>query len=197
MSILGLEENQYSVLIVSSSEKFNNDMDRMLSKAVYSPISFSTSISAARRMIAQRQYDLIIINSPLSDDFGTGFSIDCNQNGYSIVLQLVKSEHHEEISEKLMPYGVFTLIKPISRQGMLTALRWMKTARCRLNKIEKRTTSIEDKMQEIRTVNKAKWLLISVEHIEESEAHKRIEKEAMDRCVSKKIVAEEIIEKYS
>ena len=192
-----LEEKQFSVLIVSSSEKFNNEMDHMLSKAVYASISFSTSISAARRMLSQRQYDLIIVNSPLPDDFGSSFSVDCSQNSSSVVLQLVKSDFYSEVTEKALPHGVFTLIKPISKQSMLTALNWMKTASHRLKKIEKKSTSIEEKMQEIRLVNKAKWLLISNEGLDEPSAHKKLEKEAMDRCVSKGVIANEIISKYS
>ncbi|MFR0902788.1 MAG: ANTAR domain-containing protein [Anaerovoracaceae bacterium] len=45
-------------------------------------------------------------------------------------------------------------------------------------------------------VNKAKWLLISRLNMEEKEAHRHIERQAMDRCITKRDVAEEIIQKY-
>lgn len=64
-------------------------------------------------------------------------------------------------------------------------------------KHRKKTLSIEEKMEEIRIVNRAKWLLISELKLDESEAHRYIEKQAMDRCVSKKTVAKEIIKTYS
>ena len=51
-------------------------------------------------------------------------------------------------------------------------------------------------MEEIRAVNRAKWLLISEINMDEPEAHRYIEKQAMDRCVSKKEIAEEIIKTY-
>ena len=57
--------------------------------------------------------------------------------------------------------------------------------------------SIEEKVNEIRLVNRAKWLLISELKMTESDAHRYIEKQAMDRCVPKKQVAEEIIKLYS
>ena len=52
-------------------------------------------------------------------------------------------------------------------------------------------------MEEIRLVNRAKWLLISELKMDEPQAHRYIEKQAMDMCVSKRRVAEEIIRTYS
>jgi len=51
-------------------------------------------------------------------------------------------------------------------------------------------------MNEIRLVNRAKWLLISELKMTEPDAHRYIEKQAMDRCVSKRRIAEEIIKTY-
>ena len=73
----------------------------------------------------------------------------------------------------------------------------MSSARERLRKSEKKALSIEEKMEEIRIVNRAKWLLISELKMDEQGAHRYIEKQAMDRCVSKREIAEEIIETYS
>ena len=53
--------------------------------------------------------------------------------------------------------------------------------------------STEEKMQEIRIVNHAKWILIEHLKMTETDAHRYIEKQAMDRCISKREMAEEII----
>ncbi len=52
-------------------------------------------------------------------------------------------------------------------------------------------------MEEIRLVNRAKWLLISELKMSEPDAHHYITHQAMDRCCSKRAVAEEIIRLYS
>ena len=67
----------------------------------------------------------------------------------------------------------------------------------RLRRKEKKAISIEEKMEEIRLINRAKWLLISELKMDEPEAHRYIEKQAMDRCVSRREVAVEIIKTYS
>ena len=52
-------------------------------------------------------------------------------------------------------------------------------------------------MAEIRLVNKAKWILISQLSMSEPNAHRYIEKQAMDRCIAKRTIAEEIIKTYA
>ena len=93
-------------------------------------------------------------------------------------------------------HGVFTLPKPTSKPTLLTALNWMSSARERLRKSEKKALSIEEKMEEIRLANRAKWLLIDELKMSEPDTHRYIEKQAMDRCVSKREVAEKIIKTY-
>ena len=48
-------------------------------------------------------------------------------------------------------------------------------------------------MEEIRLVNRAKWLLIEKQNMTELEAHRYIEKQAMDQCVQRKEIALQII----
>ncbi|MBQ2785872.1 MAG: ANTAR domain-containing protein, partial [Oscillospiraceae bacterium] len=93
--------------------------------------------------------------------------------------------------------GIFTLLKPTSTQIITQALEWMAAARERLRRLESKATSIEEKMEEIRLVNRAKWLLIENLKMTESDAHHYIEKQAMDRCCSKKEISLSIIKTYS
>ena len=78
---------------------------------------------------------------------------------------------------------------------MATALQWMATARERLRKTEKKTLTLQEKMEEIRLINRAKWILIERQGMDEPRAHRFIEKQAMDRCVTRRAVAQEIIDK--
>ena len=62
--------------------------------------------------------------------------------------------------------------------------------------MEKKNASVEEKIEEIRIVNRAKCLLIEQLKMTESEAHRYIEKQAMDRCVTRRVIAENIILTY-
>lgn len=194
---VNLKERVYSVLIVSSSEKFNTAIIPLLPESSYSPVCIVDSISSAKRAIAERGFDFVIINSPLPGDMGTRFAIDTSNSRNTIVLLMVKAEFRAEIFEKTAEHGVFLLSKPTAKPTLLMAFGWLASARERIRKTEKKTLSIEEKMEEIRMVNRAKWLLISELKLDEPSAHHYIEKQAMDRCISKKLIAEDIIRTYT
>lgn len=194
---MSLKERVYSVLIVSAAESFNDTLSALLPNSKYSPTHFVSNISAAKRALAERAFDFVIINSPLPDDIGTRFAIDTGSSKETVVLIMVRAELQAEIYDKVAEHGVFVLPKPTSKPIFITALSWLSSAREKLRKTEKKTLSIEEKMEEIRIVNRAKWLLISELKMDEQGAHRYIEKQAMDRCISKKVIAEEIIKTYS
>lgn len=190
-------EQTYSVLVVSSNLKFNDAIAPMLPYSDYYPVCFVSNIAAARREILARTYDFVIINAPLPDDFGTRFAIDVCGKTESVVLLLLRSDAYEEVNAKVQPYGVFTLRVPTPAQTLDLGLKWMAAARARLQKLEKKAITIEEKMEEIRLVNRAKWILIEQLKMTEAEAHHHIEKQAMDRCVSKKEIAQCIMKTYT
>ena len=193
---MSLETTVYSVLIVSSADSFTQSVSSLLSPAEHSPVEIAKSVSEAKRKVAQRQFDFVIINSPLSDESGTDFACELSEKSASAVLLFARAEHFSAFYEKVTPFGVFTLNKPLSRQAVITSLLWLTAARERLKLRERKTVSLEQKMKEIRTVNKAKWLLIENEKMSEAEAHRFIEKQAMNRCISKSDVSIEIINRY-
>ena len=191
------EKIVYSVLVVSHSKSFNDAVLTILGGAKHSPVRFASCIGEAKRANAERDFDFIIINSPLSDGYGTDFAIDCAGRSNSSVLILASADVYAETYEKVYRFGVFTLQKPTARPLMATALEWMASERERLRREEKRSLAIEEKMEEIRMVDRAKWRLIRELNMEENAAHRYIEKQAMDRCVPKTVVAKEIIKTYT
>lgn len=187
----------YSVLVVSGQQKLNEALRPMLPSSEFYPVSFCTNAAAARRELVGRNYDLVIINAPLSDESGTRFAIDTGSRSDTVVLLLLRAESFEAVNEQVTPHGVFTLQVPFSAGTLRLGLKWMITVRERLRKMETKNLSIEDKMEEIRLVNRAKWILIEQLKMTEAEAHRHIEKQAMDRCSSKKDIALAIIHTYS
>lgn len=194
---MNLKEQSYSVLIVSAAEKFNSAMPEILSVPLFSPVNTVNNINAAKRAIGERDFDIVIVNSPLPDDYGLRFAIDTVSSYNTVVLFLARAEQYDDAYNKLAGHGVFLLQKPTARSVLEIASGWLVSARERIRKTEKKTLSIEEKMNEIRLVNRAKWLLISELKMTEPDAHRYIEKQAMDACVPKRQIAEEIIKTYS
>ena len=86
--------------------------------------------------------------------------------------------------------------KPTTTQVLLQALQFVLATRERLKRLEQKNATIEEKMQEIRLVNQAKWLLIENRGMSEASAHRYIEKKAMDQCITRKTLAIMIIKQY-
>ena len=193
---MSLKEQVYSVLVVSASEKINQALPEIFSVPVFSPVQFVSNVSTAKRAIAERDFDMVIVNSPLPDDTGLRFAIDTVSSYQTVVLFLARTEQYTQSFDQLAEHGVFLIQKPTSKTAFELASGWLISARERIRKTEKKTLSIEEKMNEIRLVNRAKWLLITELKMTEPDAHRYIEKQAMDRCIPKRQIAEEIIKTY-
>ena len=192
-----LQERVYSVLIVSASEKFQSGLRSLLAESTCSPIVTTASVGAAERARNGQDFDFVFVNSPLPDDAGIRFAIDCCRAGGTVVLLFAAAALYDSIQSRVEKHGVFVLPRPVPRDAILRGLNWMTAARERLRSYEKKVQPVEEKIEEIRLVNRAKWLLISELKMSEPDAHHYITHQAMDRCCSKRTVAEEIIRLYA
>ena len=190
------QERTYSVLIVTASERFTDSIMPLLPMTDYWPVQTASSVAEARRWLADTEFDLVLINTPLPDDFGMHLAIDiCTGSGAGVLL-LVKNDHYNEIYSKVVRYGVITLSKPTNRQMVAQNLRILCATRERIRQMQAKQATVEEKIKEIRLVNRAKWLLIECLNMTEAEAHRYIEKQAMDLRISRREAAENIIKTY-
>ena len=117
------------------------------------------------------------------------------QENLGILLLLPKEAYWAKLAE-CSKLGILTLPSQgdadLLKQGL-----FLLAATCRrLLGLAHRAESLQIQMDEIRLVNRAKLLLMERLHMSEAQAHRFIEKSAMDRCVKRRRVAEEIIRTY-
>ena len=98
---MDFKERIYSVLIVSASDKFNASLAELFPDFKYYPLLFETSVSAAKRAVIEREYDFVIINSPLPDDDGIHFSIDIGSGKSSVVMMFIRNEIYASVFDKV------------------------------------------------------------------------------------------------
>ena len=190
------KELQMSVLIASSNEKFDQVLLSLLPANEYEPVEVVTSAGAARRKLNNQSFDLLIVNAPLKDERGANLAVDiAGETGIGVLLFL-DAAVFDEISVKTEQYGVLTLSKPTNRAIVTQSLKLLCATRQRLKRMEIKAQSFEEKIEEIKLINRAKILLMDKADLDEEGAHKFIEKLAMDSRSSKRRIAEEIIAKY-
>ena len=61
----------YSLLLASPSDRFNQTLRPLLPPERFSPVITVSSAADARRQLAARHPDLLLVNAPLPDEFGT------------------------------------------------------------------------------------------------------------------------------
>ncbi len=141
-------------------------------------------------------FDLILVNAPLPDDVGVGFAEAACAESDAGVLLLIRSELYEETYYRVRASGVIALPKPTSTQMVAQSLRVLCAIRERLRGMRRHQATVEEKIEELRLVNRAKWLLIECLHMTEPEAHSYITRQAMEQRTGKKEIAENIIRTY-
>ena len=186
---------KYRVLVVGSGDKIFDYISDMLPKSGYEPLMRANDAGEARRLLPDTPADIVIINTPLTDEFGTELALDLAESPMGVML-LVKSELYDQVCYKVEDSGVLTLGKPMTRQGFYSAVKLLSALSARLAKMEKKNHSLQEKMADIRVVNRAKWLLIERHRMTEEDAHYFIEKQSMDMRLSRREVAENIIRSY-
>ncbi|MBQ6908244.1 MAG: ANTAR domain-containing protein [Clostridia bacterium] len=190
------DREELSILVVSVSDKIYDIFIDLTKDRFHSDMYRASSISEAKRMTLLQDFDIVVINAPLKDESGIDFAVNTATENATGVLLLISNEYYEQVLDKVMAYGVLTVSKPISRQVLYESFNLLVATNSRIKKVEKNNEKLTAKMEEVRIVNRAKWILIENLGLSEEEAHRIIEKQAMDERQSKREVAETIIRTY-
>lgn len=185
-----------SVLIVSSSKNIISDVLELLNHESFSEIVTLENCGEARRLLLDRSFDLCIINTPLSDEFGDQLAMDIVCDSITQVVLIVKSELLEMISAKAENAGTFTIARPIDKQSFWSFLRIANAVYNKLFYLKNENKKLVQSIEDIRLIHRAKCILIQYLNMSEEEAHKYIEKQAMDMRITKRIVSERILKTY-
>jgi len=185
-----------NALIVSNTDKQMAAFTAMLKAASIHNVTVVPSCGEARRLILECDFDLVLINSPLIDETGENLAQHVISKGASQVILAVKSEHFEAIAAACENDGVLTISKPVNKTLFWSALMLAKSAWNRIRKIQTENARLKQTIDDIRVIDRAKWILVSRLKLSEEEAHRLIEKQAMNTRSTKRLIAEGILKTY-
>ncbi|MDR2201588.1 MAG: ANTAR domain-containing protein [Clostridiales bacterium] len=188
----------WKVLIVSGSRESAGKIAAELENFKNEGVDVSTAESGddARRLAAEFCFDLALINAPLLDELGSALAKTLAAGSATQVILLVRAAIAGEVGQDAEEYGVFTVPKPFSREQLWSALKFASAARNRMKRLEVENTRLLGKLEDIKLIDRAKCILIEHLAMTEQQAHKHIEKEAMDRRVSRREIANNILRTY-
>jgi response regulator NasT len=186
----------HKVLIVSSSTKNWETFRKLLNKNNYSEIVTVLCAAEAKRLVIEKDFDLVLIDSPLQDESGIPFAKNIMSQNIGQVVLLVPAIYFEEISDEVEDIGIFTVSKPINKALFWNILKLCSASTNRMKLMQKENLSLVQKLDDIKLIHKAKCLLIEYDDMTETQAHKFIERRAMDTRATRREIAKEIIDEY-
>ena len=185
-----------NALIITSTENSYAHIAGLLRASSLLKISRAQSCGEGRRLLMERNFDCTIIIAPLPDETGENLARQIALSESGQVILAVNSEIYEQVSAVCERDGVITLAKPVNRDLFRQALSMIRTMLARLSSVKSENESLKQKIDTIRIIDRAKNILISSCRMSEHEAHRYIEKRAMDTRSSKYAVSERIIYDY-
>lgn len=186
-----------TTLVVSSTQKGSDLLAGLLVECGFFPVSSAKDGSEARRLWAENCFDYVVINAPLRDESGVELAYYIvEQFPTTGVLFLVGGEEAEVAEKRLMKADVFLLEKPLRRQFFAQAVKLLRIAHRKLTGLTSQNAKLQDKIEEIKLVDRAKCALIQYLNMTEAQAHRYLEKQAMDMRKSRLEVAEGILRTY-
>ncbi len=183
-------------LIVSAGTTSNEYIASHLAELGYTRPLIVPSGAEARRRMLESDFELVIVNAPLPDEFGHEVCITATEQTDAGVVFLVKAASADQIAPTLSEHGVLLVSKPFSNAMFMQVIHIAAASNHRLHRLREDNRALQAKIAQIRLVSRAKCCLIEHERITEAEAHHRIEKQAMDTRRSRTEIAQDILDGY-
>lgn len=183
-------------LIVSAGANSNEYISARLTELGYTRPLIVPSGAEARRRMLESDFELIVVNSPLPDEFGHELCATAVEKTDAGVVLLVKAAAAEQLLTPMSEQGVLLVSKPFSNTLFLQAIHMASASNHRLQFLRQENNRMQEKLAQVRLVSRAKCCLIQHEQMTETEAHRYIEKTAMDTRRDRTEVAQDILDSY-
>ena len=166
---------------------------RKIIEGICDQVLWASSITESRRLLAAGNIGMVIINTPLPDEFGLESARDFADGKDIAVLLLVKADLYHQVSYKVRGSGIFVLSRPLKGQLLLEAVGIMDAMRLKILSLNEQNQKLRRRLDELGLITRAKCLLIEKKQMTEEESHRYLEQEAMNHSLSKREIAQNII----
>ena len=180
--------------LLVGSEKVLPAIASLLGNAFTRGAAYSGS-DARRRLLTGEEFSLAVIKTPLPDEFGDDLALTFAERSMAAIL-LVSAEHFEEYAERMPKSGVIVVQVPIVKSIFYQSVELAVTTHDQVAALRRENERLRSKMEEMRRICLAKCLLVEHEGMREPDAHRFLEKRAMDLRISRADVATMIIAQY-
>lgn len=185
-----------NALIVAVGKQVSSELSAVARRAGAANIVAVYDAVSAKRMVSDRVFDLVIIYSENISEHAPDLARTIAARGEGGVILIESAQYGDEIARRLENDGIITLGKPLSRTALYQAIKIVRATNNRISRLLAEKRDLLKKIEDMRLINRAKLLLMTNMKLDEAQAHRYIEKRAMDLRQSRTQVANEILKTY-
>jgi response regulator NasT len=141
-------------------------------------------------------FDVVIFNLPLEGRFGLEEAANAAKTESVFVMAVAPQKNMEEIMKRLGDSPLMLFARPFSAAALEISLRNVIRMAVKTLSYRGKLIEAEHKISDIKLIERAKFTLVEYLSLNEAEAHRYIQKNAMDRRVKQVEVAKEILRTY-
>ena len=184
------------ILFVSKSE-LSIEFAQLFKEAGYTVFAQVKSANEAKRIANEKEIDLVVINTPLTDEFGHDLALSIENKVFTNTIIFVNSELVDAVEQKMFGSTVIVMAKPVSKKTLYKTLGYFTAQQQKMAKVLDENLRLQEKLEEYKLVARAKMLLMEKNKMSEEMAHKHIDRTSKDQRRTKKDVAKSIIDMYN
>ena len=184
------------VLVGAGKEKFQKQLSKFLQNNGYLVIGEVDDGYDYLRRVHSVYPDICIIDSSIR-------GLSCQELSEVIVLEniapviLLLNEYDLQNYLTLSQEATFVpIVKPLNKSILLNTIELLVKTNRNIKRLKSEVDTLKQKKDEKYILQKAKKLLMENMHLDEEQAHRRIQKQSMDKGISKIKIAEAIILMY-
>ncbi len=141
--------------------------------------------------------DAVIVSTPLRSEFGLNFVAETSKKTSAPIIVLARADIAEDVQSRIKFTGAFVLAKPFPKSLLAQTIKMALVAKENINRLEQEKTELLGQLDDVKTIDRAKCCLIEYLNLTESQAHRHIQKLAMDTRRTQREIAEDILRTYS
>lgn len=142
-------------------------------------------------------FDAVIVSTPLKTEFGLDFVTEASKKSGAAIIVLTRADIAEDVQRRIKFTGAFVIGKPFPKSVLANTVRMALQAKENMDRLEQEKSELSRQLDDMRTIDRAKCCLIEYLNLTEKQAHRHIQKLAMDTRRTQREIAEDILRTYS
>jgi two-component system, response regulator PdtaR len=188
---------QPKVLIAEDEAIIRLDLKEMLEEEGFDVVGEAADGDAALRLTRERTPDLVIMDVKMPGMDGLTAAEQIVADDLAAVLVLTAFSQKDLVQRAAEAGALGYLVKPFQKSDLLPAIEIALARHAELASVRQESRSLEEQLETRKLVDRAKGLLMDAGGMTEAEAFRHIQKRAMDRRMSMRAVAEEVLRQSS